>query len=67
MLWQVEEYRKLQGTCPVVSLSFAGVKEKDYKTTVCRINQILTNLYYDFSFLAEGLTLVIPVIIALFR
>ena len=56
-IWEQEEYRKLQGTCPVISLSFAGVKEKDYKAAVYRINQILTNLYYDFSFLAEGDTL----------
>ena len=56
-IWEQEEYRKLQGTCPVISLSFAGVKEKDYKAAIYRINQILTNLYYDFSFLAEGDTL----------
>ncbi len=56
-IWEQEEYRKLQGTCPVISLSFAGVKEKDYKAAVYRINQILTNLYYDFSFIAEGDTL----------
>ena len=31
-IWEEEEYRKIQGTYPVISLSFANVKEKDYKT-----------------------------------
>lgn len=30
MIWDKEEYRKLQGTYPVISLSFAAVKEKSY-------------------------------------
>ncbi len=33
-IWQDEKYRKLQGTFPVISLSFANVKEKDYVTTI---------------------------------
>ncbi len=53
-VWENEKYRKLQGTYPVVSLSFAAVKEKDYESTVQRINQILTDLYYENSFLLES-------------
>ncbi len=53
-IWESEKYRKLQGTYPVVSLSFAGVKENDYESTVRRIKQILTELYYDHSFLLES-------------
>ena len=30
-IWQEEKYRKLQGTYPVISLSFARIKEKDYE------------------------------------
>ena len=30
-IWKEEKYRTLQGTYPVISLSFANVKEKDYK------------------------------------
>ena len=29
-IWKEEKYRKLQGTYPVISLSFASIKEKDY-------------------------------------
>ncbi|MCI8559111.1 MAG: AAA family ATPase [Lachnospiraceae bacterium] len=53
-IWQDEKYRKLQGTYPVISLSFANVKEKDYESTVRRINQILSDLYYDYSFLTKS-------------
>ncbi len=53
-IWKQENYRKLQGTYPVISLSFAGVKERDYKSTIRRINQILKELYYEYSFLAES-------------
>ena len=53
-IWEDEKYRKLQGTYPVISLSFANVKESSYESTVQRINQILTNLYYEYSFVLEG-------------
>lgn len=32
-IWSEERYRMMQGTYPVISLSFANVKESDYKTT----------------------------------
>ncbi len=51
-VWESEEYRKLQGSYPVISLSFANVKEKSYAATIRRINQILTNLYSVYRFLA---------------
>ncbi len=38
----------------MISLSFAAVKEKDYESTVQRINQILTDLYYENCFLLES-------------
>ena len=30
-IWREEKYRKLQGTYPVLFLSFAGIKENSYK------------------------------------
>ncbi len=53
-IWEKEKYRKLQGTYPVISFSFANVKERSYESTVQRINRILTELYYDHSFLLES-------------
>ncbi len=52
-IWKNEKYRKIQGTYPVISLSFAAVKEKSYTMTISRINQILTNLYSANRFLME--------------
>jgi len=53
-LWEDEKYRKLQGTYPVISLSFANVKESDYVKTRERIGQILTKLYVKFSFIKNS-------------
>ncbi len=53
-IWKQEEYRKLQGTYPVISLSFANVKENRYKKIRYRICQILMNLYLENRFLLEG-------------
>ena len=53
-IWEEEEYRKIQGTYPVISLSFANVKEKEYKTARKKICQFLTNLYAKCSFLIDS-------------
>ena len=53
-IWQYEEYRKLQGTYPVISLSFARVKESDYKTARKKICEILMNLYSKNVFLRDS-------------
>lgn len=52
-IWKEEKYRKLQGTYPVISLSFANVKETDFKTTSYRIRQLLMKEYEKNSFLRE--------------
>lgn len=53
-IWEEEEYRELQGTYPVISLSFAGVKDTTYEVAVYRICGILQELYAKFGFLAES-------------
>jgi len=53
-IWNEEEYREVQGTYPVISLSFANVKEKTYEATKSRINQLLVELYAKNSFLLES-------------
>lgn len=56
-IWKQEKYRELQGSFPVISLSFANVKEKDYTAAKARICQIITNLYSEFYFLRDQETL----------
>lgn len=53
-VWEDEEYRKLQGTYPVISLSFANVKEADFKTASYRMRQLLMKQYEKNSFLLES-------------
>lgn len=53
-IWAHEKYRKMQGTYPVISLSFANVKEQDYKRTREKICQLLTNLYVKHLYLRES-------------
>ncbi|MDD6616629.1 MAG: AAA family ATPase [Lachnospiraceae bacterium] len=52
-IWKEEKYRKLQGTYPVISLSFAAVKEKEYRTARKKICQLLTNLYAQHAYLLD--------------
>ena len=53
-IWKEAKYRNLQGTYPVISLSFARVKEMTYTTTKEKICEILRNLYIKYSFLKES-------------
>ena len=53
-IWKDEKYRKLQGTYPVISLSFANMKERDYKTTREKMNRLLNNLYVKYLFLKDS-------------
>lgn len=53
-VWQEEKYRVLQGTYPVISLSFANIKETNYQNTRGKICQMLAELYANYEFLLEG-------------
>lgn len=53
-IWKDEKYRNLQGTYPVISISFAKVKENTYELTRKRIFGILENLYTEYQFLLES-------------
>lgn len=53
-IWQDEKFRRLQGTYPVIFLSFANVKEKDFESTSYQIRQLLMMLYEKNVFLEES-------------
>lgn len=53
-IWKEEKYRNLQGTYPVISFSFANVKENTYKTARTRLCQILSDLYIKNEFLKDS-------------
>ena len=53
-IWGDESYRRLQGTYPVISRSFANVKENRYENARYRIGQILMDVCFQDRFLLEG-------------
>ena len=53
-IWNEVKYRELQGTYPVINLSFANVKESSFEATKERINQILVNLYSKYEYLLNS-------------
>lgn len=53
-IWQDENYRCLQGTWPVISLSFADVKEATFTQARKAICRIIKNLYNKNDFLLES-------------
>ncbi|MBE6841526.1 MAG: hypothetical protein E7510_01710 [Ruminococcus sp.] len=53
-IWEHEEYREMQGKYPVIFLSFAGIKEKDYISAVYRINSRIRELYESNSHILES-------------
>lgn len=46
-IWQDETYRKLQGTYPVIFLSFAAVKAGNLEDAKTQIKQEITRLYWE--------------------
>ena len=50
-IWEEEKYQSLQGTYPVISLSFANIKETNYQVTRKKICQQLVELYAKHSYL----------------
>ncbi len=53
-IWEYGEYRKLQGTYPVIFLSFADVKETTFRDARKMICYIMEQLYSQNDFLLEG-------------
>ena len=53
-IWKEETYRSLQGTYPVISLSFADVKDTSYEEARIKICQTIVDLYNKYAFLAKG-------------
>lgn len=52
-IWEDEKFRKMQGTYPVIFLSFADVKETTFQGARQKICKILQMSYNKFDFLLE--------------
>ena len=53
-IWNSEEYREIQGTYPVISISFANVKETNFDNTFRMICKIIYNVYEANEQILEG-------------
>ncbi|MBQ4530113.1 MAG: AAA family ATPase [Lachnospiraceae bacterium] len=53
-IWEEEKYRVLQGTYPVISLSFARIKEADFESTKRRVIEVLMSQFEKYAFLTES-------------
>ena len=53
-VWEDEQYRMIQGTYPVISLTFANVKETNIIDVKKRISQMIADLYTKHLFLISS-------------
>ena len=53
-IWQEEKYRQLQGTYPVIALSFAKIKGTSYQNVRRELCQTISELFNTFHFLLES-------------
>ena len=53
-IWQDREYRELQGTYPVISLTFSSIKERDYDNARKKICATIQMLYQKYRFLLNS-------------
>ena len=53
-IWEDEKYRKIQGTYPVISLSFASIKAENFELANYITRQLLMEQYREKAFLLES-------------
>ncbi len=53
-IWEDEKFRELQGTYPVIFLSFANVEARNHDQMREQICQVMTDLYEDHRYLLES-------------
>ena len=52
-IWESRKFRELQGTFPVIFLSFADVKETDFEQMRKKLCRIIKGIYNQYDFLLE--------------
>lgn len=53
-IWNEEKYRQLQGTYPVIFVSFAGVKDTDFDGMSYTVCKQISDIYESNRYLLEG-------------
>ena len=52
-IWKAERFRELQGTYPVIFLSFAGVKHSSFEDTRYYLNSLIAALYNEYDWMLQ--------------
>lgn len=52
-IWKYEEYREIQGTYPVIALSFSSIKETTYEEVKKKICKTIQLIYRKYQFLLD--------------
>lgn len=52
-IWQDEKYRAMQGTYPVIFLSFAEIKENNFESAKMKIYQLIVDLFVKYNFILQ--------------
>ena len=53
-IWKEEKYKRLQGTYPVIFLSFASIKSGEPARIKIAIKQVISNIYKSFQYMMES-------------
>ena len=54
LIWKQEKYRQLQGTYPVIMISFSDIKENSFQEVRNKICENIVDLYNHYDFLGQG-------------
>lgn len=57
-IWKSEKYRQLQGSFPVIYLSFADIKGSNYETARAGVIRKLVKLYSNYVYVRENLNVI---------
>ena len=53
-IWKDEKYREIQGTYPVISLTFSSIKERNFEEARKKICATIQMFYQKYQFLLDG-------------
>lgn len=53
-IWKEETYRNLQGTYPVIFISFASIKSGEPKKIKAGIKQVISNIFKNFKYIMQS-------------
>ena len=56
-IWNHEKFRQLQGTYPVIYMTFAGIKPETYSDFLFQLKDLIAKLYFYHQYLLESETL----------